>query len=181
VRADGRPAEVLVQLHKPLEDPSLHWVRWDVPFVPPKVGQRVVLPEADRLSPMFDDADRSWLVAEAAQQAVRFGQPVLDKLCEKHLDLHRRLLLTQPHRSASGDNRLGVLPDQRGEKTIGMFGLDAEGLQKALGKITQICTIASATASPRNSSGTTSARSPKRVSARGDGAYRCHLGGGQLA
>jgi hypothetical protein len=48
---------VLVQLDKPLEDPSLQWLRWDrreyVPFVPPKVGERVVLPKVEALPLMF--------------------------------------------------------------------------------------------------------------------------------
>lgn len=61
LRADGRPAEVLVQLDKPLEDPSLQWLRWGerayVPFALPKLGESVVLPKVDAIPLLFADSD----------------------------------------------------------------------------------------------------------------------------
>ena len=48
---DGRPLCIDIQFAKPLEDPSFLWVQWlgtrSELFVPPKVGERVVLPAAD--------------------------------------------------------------------------------------------------------------------------------------
>lgn len=49
--ADSRPAQVLAHFSVPLEDPSLVWLRWGdtayVPFKPPAIGKRTVLPAAD--------------------------------------------------------------------------------------------------------------------------------------
>jgi hypothetical protein len=46
--ADGRPAEARFRFDRPLEDPSLRWLRWEngvyVPFEPPPVGAKVRLP-----------------------------------------------------------------------------------------------------------------------------------------
>ena len=52
---DNRPAEVLFRFSVPLEDPSLHWVQWKDgafrPFIPPAVGETVVVP-ANKLGSM---------------------------------------------------------------------------------------------------------------------------------
>lgn len=49
VTESGRPIEIWVHFGVELEDPSLHWLEWRhgvyVPFIPPAVGQSVVLPE----------------------------------------------------------------------------------------------------------------------------------------
>jgi hypothetical protein len=48
---DARPLSVDIQFARPLEDPSFLWVQWlgtrSELFVPPAIGQRVVLPAAD--------------------------------------------------------------------------------------------------------------------------------------
>jgi hypothetical protein len=48
---DGRPAEILAQFERPLEDSSFVWLVWKgagyAPFVPPKVGAHVTIPETD--------------------------------------------------------------------------------------------------------------------------------------
>ena len=45
---DGRPAEALFHFDRPLEDPSMLWLKWEdgrfVPFTPPGVGETVDLP-----------------------------------------------------------------------------------------------------------------------------------------
>jgi hypothetical protein len=60
--ADGRPAEMLARFDRPLEDPSLFWLRWGasgyVPFTPPKLGAHVVLPAADFVRAVFGDTVR---------------------------------------------------------------------------------------------------------------------------
>jgi hypothetical protein len=49
VDGDGLPSEALFRFGVPLDDPSLHWVRWDwgerryVPFRPPAIGESVAL------------------------------------------------------------------------------------------------------------------------------------------
>ena len=47
---DGQPTAVLFRFDVPLEDASLHWVYWNAgefrAFVPPKIGERVELPDA---------------------------------------------------------------------------------------------------------------------------------------
>ena len=52
---DDRPSKVLFRFSVPLEDPSLRWIQWRDgafrPFVPPAVGQAVVVP-ANKLGPM---------------------------------------------------------------------------------------------------------------------------------
>jgi hypothetical protein len=49
--SDSRPAQVLARFSVPLEDPSLVWFRWGdmayIPFKPPAIGKRTVLPAAD--------------------------------------------------------------------------------------------------------------------------------------
>ena len=44
----GEPSQLRFRFDVPLEDPSLHWVRWEdgvyVPFQPPAMGQRLKLP-----------------------------------------------------------------------------------------------------------------------------------------
>jgi hypothetical protein len=49
VTEDGRPVEIRVQFTVDLEDKSLRWLQWKggvyVPFEPPAVGERVILPE----------------------------------------------------------------------------------------------------------------------------------------
>jgi hypothetical protein len=49
VTESGRPIEIWVHFGVELEDPSLRWLEWRhgvyVPFIPPAVGQSVVLPE----------------------------------------------------------------------------------------------------------------------------------------
>jgi hypothetical protein len=51
VTEDKRPLSVDIHFALPLEDPSFLWVQWlntrSEPFVPPPIGQRVVLPGAD--------------------------------------------------------------------------------------------------------------------------------------
>ncbi len=51
--ADGWPSELELRFDVPLEDPSLHWVRWDrfgfVPYAPPAVGETEFLPPIDPL------------------------------------------------------------------------------------------------------------------------------------
>jgi hypothetical protein len=52
VTADGRPAEVLVKLDRPLDSAELIWMRWDnrdgfVRFSLPKAGQSMLVPAAD--------------------------------------------------------------------------------------------------------------------------------------
>jgi hypothetical protein len=46
--ADGRPAEARFRFDRPLDDPSLRWLRWEdgvyVRFEPPPVGEKVTLP-----------------------------------------------------------------------------------------------------------------------------------------
>lgn len=48
---DGRPLSIDIQFARPLEDPSLLWIQWQGTrserFVPPAVGELVVLPAAD--------------------------------------------------------------------------------------------------------------------------------------
>jgi hypothetical protein len=48
---DGRPAEVRFVFDQPLESRSLIFMRWDrtryVPVVPPRIGERLVLPRED--------------------------------------------------------------------------------------------------------------------------------------
>lgn len=57
VTRDGRPAEVRVQFHEPLESPSLQFMQWGTsdyqPFTLPAVGQSVVIPAVDMLAAMF--------------------------------------------------------------------------------------------------------------------------------
>lgn len=54
VTDDLRPAEVLVRLHKNIDDPSLVWMHWGVrgyvPFQPPRAGQAVSIPRVDPFS-----------------------------------------------------------------------------------------------------------------------------------
>jgi hypothetical protein len=49
--SQGDPEQVLYQFSVPLEDPSLHWMRWKdgeyLPWTPPPVGQTVRLPAAN--------------------------------------------------------------------------------------------------------------------------------------
>ena len=49
--ADGRPLNIDIQFARALEDPSFLWVQWlgsrSERFVPPRVGERTVLPAAD--------------------------------------------------------------------------------------------------------------------------------------
>ncbi len=55
---DSRPAEAQFDFDRPLEDPSLYWARWDrlryVPFVLPKVGERITLGPIDLLDALFN-------------------------------------------------------------------------------------------------------------------------------
>ena len=57
VTADGRPAEIVARFDRPLEDPKLHWAAWHksgfVPWTPPPVGARVVLPAQSFLDAVF--------------------------------------------------------------------------------------------------------------------------------
>jgi hypothetical protein len=57
VMPDGRPAEILARFDRPLESPSLHWLAWKksgfVPWTPPPVGARVVLPAQSFLDAVF--------------------------------------------------------------------------------------------------------------------------------
>ncbi len=57
--ADGRPEQILARFDRPLEDPSLLWLRWGavgyVPFTPPAIGHSVVLPRADFVRAVFGD------------------------------------------------------------------------------------------------------------------------------
>ena len=54
---DGRPAEVRVQFHEPLESPSLAFMQWGtsdyLPFRPPAVGRSLTIPAVDMLAAMF--------------------------------------------------------------------------------------------------------------------------------
>jgi hypothetical protein len=58
---DGTPAAVLARFEKTLEDPSLEWLQWGtrayVPFTPPKLGERVVLPKVDSFRLIFAEPD----------------------------------------------------------------------------------------------------------------------------
>jgi hypothetical protein len=60
--ADGRPAAVLAQFDRDLEDPSLYWLRWDdlsyVPFTPPALGTRVRVPAVDLPRALLGDVLR---------------------------------------------------------------------------------------------------------------------------
>jgi hypothetical protein len=51
VTRDGRPAEILARLDRPLEDPKYLWLAWSAggyaPFTPPALGQEVVAPASD--------------------------------------------------------------------------------------------------------------------------------------
>jgi hypothetical protein len=51
VTDDGRPAEVLARLERPLEDPVYLWLAWKgggyAPFTPPPIGGSVIAPPAD--------------------------------------------------------------------------------------------------------------------------------------
>jgi len=53
VTGDGRPALAAFRFSRPLEDPSLRWVRWEgeayVPFELPGVGEEREIPAAARL------------------------------------------------------------------------------------------------------------------------------------
>jgi len=48
---DQRPLSLDIHFARPLEDPSYLWVQWrgtrSEPFVPPRIGERAVLPGAD--------------------------------------------------------------------------------------------------------------------------------------
>jgi hypothetical protein len=48
---DGRPAEILAHFALPLEDPHYELMQWGdkrfVPFVPPKLGETLLLPRVD--------------------------------------------------------------------------------------------------------------------------------------
>ena len=48
ITPEGAPAEAVFRFDRPLDDPSLRWLRWRdgvyVPFVPPAVGESVTLP-----------------------------------------------------------------------------------------------------------------------------------------
>lgn len=54
---DGRPAEIVARFDRSLDDPSLHWAVWHgqgfVPWAPPPVGARVVLPATRFLDAVF--------------------------------------------------------------------------------------------------------------------------------
>jgi hypothetical protein len=54
VTADGRPASVLARFDRPLDDPSLVWLRWQdktfVPYTPPAIGATDTLPAVDLMS-----------------------------------------------------------------------------------------------------------------------------------
>ena len=56
---DGRPAAILAQFDRDLEDPSLLWLRWDdlsyVPFTPPKLGESVHVPSVDLTRALLGD------------------------------------------------------------------------------------------------------------------------------
>jgi hypothetical protein len=62
--ADGSPTRTLYRFDRPLEDPSLRWVRWQdgvyVPFTPPTAGAVAQLAPAvgpfDRMAGWSDDA-----------------------------------------------------------------------------------------------------------------------------
>jgi hypothetical protein len=55
---DARPAEIVVRLGRPLDDPSLLWVRWEkneyVPFELPPPRTSALLPRIDPFAVMFD-------------------------------------------------------------------------------------------------------------------------------
>ena len=57
VTADGRPAEIVARFDRPLEDGKLHWAAWKkdgfVPWTPPPVGERIVLPAQSFLDAVF--------------------------------------------------------------------------------------------------------------------------------
>ena len=57
VTGDGRPAEIAARFDRALDDPSLHWEAWHrsgfVPWTPPPVGGRVVLPAQSFLDAVF--------------------------------------------------------------------------------------------------------------------------------
>lgn len=59
VTEDGRPAVVRARFDRPLDDPSLVWLRWEqdgfVPYAPPAVGERDVLPPVDLLQAIYGD------------------------------------------------------------------------------------------------------------------------------
>jgi hypothetical protein len=59
---DGRPAEIEARFDRPLEDPTLYWLRWDeighTRFVPPPVGGQVVVPAIDLARALLGDAIR---------------------------------------------------------------------------------------------------------------------------
>jgi hypothetical protein len=54
---DGRPAEVVAEFDRPLEDPGYLWLQWGdvgyVPFVPPAIGSKAILPAADFIHAIF--------------------------------------------------------------------------------------------------------------------------------
>ncbi len=57
VEPDGRPAEIVARFERSLDDPSLHWAAWYkrgfIPWTPPPVGARVVLPGTGFLEALF--------------------------------------------------------------------------------------------------------------------------------
>jgi len=57
VTADGRPAEIVARFDRSLEDPTLHFAAWHkngfVPWTPPPIGARVVLPAQSFLDAVF--------------------------------------------------------------------------------------------------------------------------------
>jgi hypothetical protein len=59
VMPDGRPAQILARFDRSLDDPTLHWAAWHahgfVPWTPPPVGARVVLPANSFLDAVFGD------------------------------------------------------------------------------------------------------------------------------
>lgn len=60
VTDDGRPLAVRVTFDRPLEDASFVWLRWEgqgiVPYTPPSVGERHVLPPIDMLEVLKTEA-----------------------------------------------------------------------------------------------------------------------------
>ena len=57
ITSDGRPAEIVARFDRSLDDPTLHWAAWRghgfVPWAPPPVGARVVLPATSFLDAVF--------------------------------------------------------------------------------------------------------------------------------
>jgi hypothetical protein len=57
--SDGRPAEAVTHFDHTLEDPGYRWFRWlddrYVPFRPPAIGERVVVPKVNFLKVAYGD------------------------------------------------------------------------------------------------------------------------------